>query len=58
MSRKHYRPEDIISKLREADIHLSQAKTVAKTIRVLGIRNKVKFPFAWPPLTLPSHIVT
>jgi len=37
MPRKRYRPEDIISKLREADILISQGKTVAETIRVLGI---------------------
>jgi len=36
MPRKRYRPEDILSKLREADIHISQGKTVAETIRVLG----------------------
>ena len=37
MPKKHYRPEDILSKLREADIHISQGKTVAETIRLLGI---------------------
>jgi transposase-like protein len=37
MPRKRYRPEDILSKLREADILISQGKTVAETIRVLGI---------------------
>ena len=37
MPRKRYRPEDILSKLREADIHISQGKTVAETIRVLDI---------------------
>ena len=37
MPRKRYRPEDILSKLREADIHISQGKTVAETIRALGI---------------------
>ena len=37
MPRKRYRPEDILYKLREADIHISQGKTVAETIRVLGI---------------------
>jgi len=37
MPRKRYRPEDIISKLREADILIIQGKTVAETIRVLGI---------------------
>ena len=37
MPRKRSLPEDILSKLREADIHISQGKTVAETIRVLGI---------------------
>jgi len=37
MPRKRYRPEDILSKLREADIHISQGNTVAETIRLLGI---------------------
>lgn len=37
MSKKRYRSEDILSKLREADIHISQGKTVAETIRLLGI---------------------
>ena len=34
---KRYRPEDILSKLGEADILISQGKTVARTIRILGI---------------------
>ena len=37
MPRKRYRPEDIISKLREADILISQGQSVAETIRALGI---------------------
>lgn len=37
MPSKRYRPEDILSKLREADIFISQGKTVAETIRILGI---------------------
>ena len=37
MPTKRYRPEDILSKLREADILISQGKTVAETIRILGI---------------------
>ena len=37
MPSKRYRPEDILSKLREADILISQGKTVAETIRILGI---------------------
>ena len=31
MPKKRYRPEDILAKLREADIHISQGKTVAES---------------------------
>ncbi len=37
MPKKRFRPEDIIAKLREADIHISQGKTVAETIKQLGV---------------------
>ena len=37
MPKKRYRPEDIIAKLREADIHISQGKTVAETIKQLEV---------------------
>lgn len=37
MANKRYRPKEILTKLREADIHLSQGKTVAETIRILGV---------------------
>ena len=37
MPKKRYRPEDIPSKLREADTLISQGKTVAETIRALGV---------------------
>jgi len=37
MPKKRYRPEDIIAKLREADILVSQGKTIAETIKQLGV---------------------
>jgi putative transposase len=37
MSKKRYRPEQIIAKLREADILLSQGHTVAEVIKALEI---------------------
>jgi len=37
MPKKRYRPEDIIAKLREATILISQGKTVAETIKHLGV---------------------
>ena len=37
MSRKRYSPEEIISKLREAEVLLSQGKTVSEVVRQLGV---------------------
>ena len=36
MPKKRYRPEDILSKLREADFFISHGKTAVETIPVLG----------------------
>ncbi len=37
MPKKGYRPEEIISKLREADILISQCKKVVEVIKALGV---------------------
>lgn len=37
MSRKRYRPEDIIAKLREADVPLSQGAKVADVAKAIAI---------------------
>jgi len=37
MPKKRYRPEEIISKLREADVLISQGKKVVEVIKALGI---------------------
>ena len=37
MSKKRYRPEEIIGKLREADVLISQGKKVVDVIKGLGI---------------------
>ena len=37
MSKKRYRPEEIIAKLREADVLISQGKKVVEVIKVLGV---------------------
>ena len=37
MSQKRYRPEEIVAKLREADVLLGQGKTVAEAAKVLGV---------------------
>lgn len=37
MGKKTYKPEEIIIKLREAEVRLSQGATVAEVLRALGI---------------------
>ena len=37
MAKKRYRPEEIISKLREADILIGQGQTVAQAIKTIGV---------------------
>ena len=37
MPRKSFRPEDIIAKLREADVLLGQGKRVAEVVKALGV---------------------
>jgi len=37
MGRKRFRPEEIITKLREADILISQGRTVVEAIKALGV---------------------
>ena len=37
MPRKSFRPEEIIAKLREADVLLGQGKKVAEVVKALGV---------------------
>ena len=37
MPRKTYKPEEVITKLREAEVRLSQGSTVAEVIKALGV---------------------
>jgi len=37
MSKKRYRPEEIVRKLREADVLISQGKPVAQVVKSLGV---------------------
>jgi transposase-like protein len=37
MARKHFKPEQIISKLREAEVLLSQGQTQEQAIRAIGV---------------------
>jgi len=37
MSKKRYKPEEIVAKLRQADVLTAQGKTVAEAIRSIGV---------------------
>ncbi len=43
MAVKKYSPEEIIAKLREAEVLLSQGKTVAKAVKKLGIAEQTYY---------------
>ena len=43
MSRKRYSPEEIISKLREAEVLLSQDKTVSEVVQQLGVSEQTYY---------------
>ena len=43
MSRKRYSLEEIISKLREAEVLLSQDKTVSEVVRQLGVSEQTYY---------------
>ena len=43
MSRKRYSPEEIISKQREAEVLLSQDKTVSEVVRQLGVSEQTYY---------------
>ncbi|MCX7324169.1 MAG: hypothetical protein NTZ14_06980 [Hyphomicrobiales bacterium] len=36
MPRKRYKPEEIVAKLRQVDVLVSQGKSVADTVREIG----------------------
>ena len=37
MSQKKHKPEEIVAKLRQVDVLLSQGRTVAEAIRSIGV---------------------
>lgn len=43
MPKKRYRPEEIISKLREADVLISQGKKVVEVIKALGVTDVIYY---------------
>ena len=43
MARKTYTPEQIINKLREAEIHLSQGSNIGKASRKIGVTEQTYY---------------
>jgi putative transposase len=37
LPRKHHKPEEIVAKLRQVDVWVSQGKSVADSIRAIGV---------------------
>ena len=37
MARKRYKPEEIVAKLRQVDVHVSQGQNIADAIRQIGV---------------------
>ncbi|MBI0539041.1 hypothetical protein D9599_26190 [Roseomonas sp. KE2513] len=37
MARKHHKPEEIVTKLRQAEVLLAQGKTTAEAVRTIGV---------------------
>jgi len=43
MARKRYKPEEVIAKLREAEVLLSQGQTTSQAVRSLGITEQTYY---------------
>ena len=43
MSRKRFSAEEIVNKLREADVHLSKGQTVANTCKQIGVTEQTYY---------------
>jgi transposase-like protein len=43
MPKKKYKPEDIINKLREADVMQAEGVTVAEVVKILGIHEQTYY---------------
>jgi putative transposase len=43
MARKHHKPEEIVAKLRQADVLVSQGQSVAEAIRAIGVTEVIYY---------------
>jgi putative transposase len=46
VARRHYRPEEIIAKLREAEVLVGRGKKVAEGVKELGVHEEVTY-YRW-----------
>jgi hypothetical protein len=52
MPRKHYKPEEVVAKLRQVDVLVSQGRSVADSVRSIGVTEVYPLPF--PALIRPD----
>ena len=43
MAKKRYSPEEIIQSLREVEIHTSEGKTIAQSVRHIGVTEQTYY---------------
>ena len=43
MAKKRYSPEQIIQSLREVEIHTSEGKTIAQSVRLVGVTEQTYY---------------
>lgn len=43
MARKHYKPEEIVAKLRQVDVLVSQGQSTAEAVRQIGVTETTYF---------------
>ena len=58
MPRKRHKPEEIVAKLRQVDVFVSQGQSVADAVRAIGV-TEVTY-YRWrdrPPLTGPLDML-
>ncbi len=55
MSRKRHKPEEIVSKLRQVDVLVSQGQTVADAIRSIGITEVIPMGSSDPMVLVQSR---
>ena len=53
MARKRHKPEEIVAKLRQVDVLVSQGQSVADAIRSIGVTEAVSLTNSWTARSSP-----